>query len=56
MAGTGTSSTTVEWALAELIRHPKIVAHVHEELDRGVGRDRLMSEQDLAQLTTFKPW
>ncbi|PON70320.1 Cytochrome P450, E-class, group I [Trema orientale] len=50
-AGTDTSSSTVEWAIAELIRHPNILAQVQQELDRVVGRDRLVSELDLAQLT-----
>ena len=50
-AGTDTSSSTVEWAIAELIRHPKILAQVKEELDRVVGRDSLVSELDLAQLS-----
>uniref|UniRef100_A0A803P9M0 Reverse transcriptase zinc-binding domain-containing protein n=1 Tax=Cannabis sativa TaxID=3483 RepID=A0A803P9M0_CANSA len=50
-AGTDTSSSTVEWAIAELIRHPKIMAHVQEELDHVVGRDRLVSDADLTQLT-----
>ena len=50
-AGTDTSSSTVEWALAELIRHPKILAQVQQELDSVVGRDRLVGELDLAQLT-----
>lgn len=50
-AGTDTSSSTVEWAIAELIRHPKILARVQQELDQVVGRDRLVTELDLAQLT-----
>nr|WOC73942.1 flavonoid 3'-monooxygenase [Ficus virens] len=49
-AGTDTSSSTVEWAIAELIRHPKMLVQVQEELDRVVGRDRLVSELDLGQL------
>ncbi|KAM7267528.1 hypothetical protein ACFE04_009694 [Oxalis oulophora] len=50
-AGTDTSSSTTEWAIAELIRHPKILARVQSELDTVVGRDRLVTEQDLPQLT-----
>ncbi|KAG5232949.1 flavonoid 3'-monooxygenase [Salix suchowensis] len=50
-AGTDTSSSTVEWAIAELIRHPHILARVQQELDSVVGRDRLVTELDLAQLT-----
>ncbi|KAJ8752741.1 hypothetical protein K2173_007051 [Erythroxylum novogranatense] len=50
-AGTDTSSSTTEWAIAELIRHPEALARVREELDSLVGRDRLISEFDLPQLT-----
>nr|AYM55669.1 cytochrome p450 [Croton stellatopilosus] len=53
-AGTDTSSSTVEWAIAELIRHPKILSKVKQELDSVVGRDRLVTELDLAQLTYFQ--
>ncbi|KAF5477133.1 hypothetical protein F2P56_003805 [Juglans regia] len=53
-AGTDTSSSTVEWAIAELVRHPKILASVQRELDSVVGRDRLVSELDLPQLTYFQ--
>ncbi|XP_030537330.2 flavonoid 3'-monooxygenase-like [Rhodamnia argentea] len=50
-AGTDTSSSTTEWAIAELIRHPKILAQVQEEIDSVVGRDRLVTELDLPRLT-----
>ncbi|XP_062116681.1 flavonoid 3'-monooxygenase [Humulus lupulus] len=50
-AGTDTSASTVEWAIAELIRHPNIMAQVQEELDSVVGRDRLVGDVELAQLT-----
>ncbi|KAL3513070.1 hypothetical protein ACH5RR_025787 [Cinchona calisaya] len=50
-AGTDTSSSTVEWAIAELIRNPKILAQAQEELDTIVGPDRLVTEADLTQLT-----
>lgn len=50
-AGTDTSSSTIEWAIAELIRHPKVRAQVQQELDSVVGRDRLVTELDLPELT-----
>ncbi|GAB4860870.1 cytochrome P450 [Ancistrocladus abbreviatus] len=53
-AGTDTSSSTVEWGLAELIHHPKVLAQVQQELDSIVGRERLVSELDLPQLTFFQ--
>ncbi|KAJ8773149.1 hypothetical protein K2173_028326 [Erythroxylum novogranatense] len=49
-AGTDTSSSTTEWAIAELIRHPQALTRVKQELDTVVGRDRLVSELDLPQL------
>jgi flavonoid 3'-monooxygenase len=53
VAGTDTTSTIVEWSLAELIRHPDILKQAQEELDAVVGRDRLVSETDLPRLTFF---
>ncbi|XP_066317522.1 flavonoid 3'-monooxygenase CYP75B3-like [Miscanthus floridulus] len=50
-AGTDTTSSTVEWALAELIRHPDVLKKAQQELDAVVGRDRLVSESDLPRLT-----
>ncbi|KAJ6830775.1 flavonoid 3'-monooxygenase-like [Iris pallida] len=49
-AGTDTSSSTVEWALAELIHHPDILKKAQEELDSVVGRNRLVLESDLPKL------
>ena len=49
-AGTDTTSSTVEWALAELIRHPDVLAKAQQELDAVVGRGRLVSESDLPRL------
>nr|ACN65826.1 flavonoid 3'-hydroxylase [Echinops bannaticus] len=50
-AGTDTSSSTVEWAIAELIRHPQLLKQAQEEMDTIVGRDRLVTEVDLSRLT-----
>jgi flavonoid 3'-monooxygenase len=41
----------VEWALAELIRHPDVLKQVQRELDIVVGKDRLVTESDLPRLT-----
>ncbi|KAF8037420.1 hypothetical protein BT93_B0350 [Corymbia citriodora subsp. variegata] len=50
-AGTDTSSSTTEWAIAELIHRPDLLARVQEEIDSVVGRDRLVTELDLPRLT-----
>ena len=51
MAGTDTSSSTVEWAIAELTHNPKLLAQAQEELDTVVGSNRLVTEADLPRLT-----
>ncbi|KAL5229858.1 hypothetical protein ABZP36_028634 [Zizania latifolia] len=53
VAGTDTTSSIVEWALAEMVRHPDILKRAQEEMDAVVGRDRLLSESDLPRLTYF---
>ncbi|CAA7393449.1 unnamed protein product [Spirodela intermedia] len=49
-AGTDTTSSTVEWALAELIRHPRILKAAQEEIDAVVGKGRLVADSDLGSL------
>nr|QPF47154.1 flavonoid 3'-hydroxylase [Clarkia gracilis subsp. sonomensis]QPF47155.1 flavonoid 3'-hydroxylase [Clarkia gracilis subsp. sonomensis] len=49
-AGTDTTSSTVEWSIAELIRHPTILATLQSELDAVVGPTRLVTELDLPNL------
>nr|ANY30306.1 flavonoid 3'hydroxylase [Oryza officinalis] len=49
-AGTDTTSSTVEWTLAEMIRHPDVLKEAQYELDTVVGRGRLVSESDLPRL------
>uniref|UniRef100_A0A0E0ESN4 Uncharacterized protein n=1 Tax=Oryza meridionalis TaxID=40149 RepID=A0A0E0ESN4_9ORYZ len=48
--GTDTSAITVEWAISELLRKPEILAKATEELDRVVGRGRLVTETDMPSL------
>ncbi|XP_039137398.1 LOW QUALITY PROTEIN: flavonoid 3'-monooxygenase CYP75B137-like [Dioscorea cayenensis subsp. rotundata] len=52
--GTDTTSSTVEWALVELIRHPDILAAAQKELDSIVGRSRLVSELDLNNIPVLQ--
>ncbi|ONI13659.1 hypothetical protein PRUPE_4G235500, partial [Prunus persica] len=41
------SSTAVEWAFSELMRHPKAMKKVQKELENVVGLDRMVEESDL---------
>ncbi|KAH6838025.1 phenylalanine N-monooxygenase-like protein [Perilla frutescens var. hirtella] len=47
-------SNAVEWAMAEMINEPKILDKACEELDRVVGKDRLVEESDLPKLNYVK--
>nr|AHI15943.1 flavonoid 3'-hydroxylase [Pohlia nutans] len=49
-AGTDTSATTAEWAMAELITHPGIMQKAQAELVAVVGEDRLVQEVDIPKL------
>ncbi|PKI72208.1 hypothetical protein CRG98_007406 [Punica granatum] len=49
-AGTDSSSIAVEWALTELINHPKMMQKAQEEIDSVLGKNRLLSEADIPNL------
>ncbi|GER51933.1 cytochrome P450 [Striga asiatica] len=49
-AGMDTTMITVEWALAEMVRNPRVQQKLQDELDRVVGRDRVMTEADIPNL------
>ncbi|CAN4089052.1 unnamed protein product [Withania somnifera] len=49
-AGTDTTSSTLEWAMAELLKNPHTLEKAQEELDQLIGRGKLIDEADVAQL------
>ncbi|TKY46660.1 Flavonoid 3',5'-hydroxylase 1 [Spatholobus suberectus] len=49
-AGTDTSSSIIEWALAELLENPNILIMAQKEMDQVIGRQRLLDESDLPKL------
>ncbi|XP_057873228.1 cytochrome P450 81Q32 [Cryptomeria japonica] len=50
-AGSDTSSVSLEWALSLLLQHPDVMRKAREELDSKVGRNRMVEESDIPQLT-----
>ncbi|CAN1804726.1 Trimethyltridecatetraene synthase [Linum perenne] len=48
--GTDTSATTVEWAMSELMKQPKLIEKATKELDEVVGRERWVEERDIPNL------
>lgn len=49
-AGTDTSSSVIEWSLAEMLKNPSILKRAHEEMDKVIGRSRRLVESDLPKL------
>ena len=50
VAGTETSSTTMEWAMSLLLNHPEKMKKVVAEIDCNVGLEHLLEEADLSKL------
>ncbi|XP_057833862.1 cytochrome P450 81Q32-like [Cryptomeria japonica] len=51
IAGSDTSSLSLEWVLSLLILHPNIMKMAQAELDFKIGKSRLVEESDIPQLT-----
>ncbi|KAL2497460.1 Flavonoid 3'-monooxygenase [Abeliophyllum distichum] len=48
--GTDTSPTIVEWTFHEIMKKPHIIEKAAEELDRVIGRERWVEENDFSKL------
>ncbi|XP_039168244.1 tyrosine N-monooxygenase [Eucalyptus grandis] len=54
MAAVDNPSNAVEWAMAEMIYRPELLKKAKEEIDRVVGKERLVQESDIPQLNYIK--
>lgn len=54
-AGTGTPSTTVDWAMAEMLKNPHVMEKAQDEL-RNIfdGKSRAVDEEYLNEATYLK--
>ncbi|XP_073061531.1 cytochrome P450 76T24-like [Primulina eburnea] len=50
VAGTDTTSSTVEWAMSELLRHPDKMLKVKNELREVIGKNEQVTESDISRL------
>ncbi|KAK4438529.1 Trimethyltridecatetraene synthase [Sesamum alatum] len=48
--GTESSAVTVEWAMSEILKKPKILKKATEELDRVIGQNKWVQEKDMSNL------
>ncbi|XP_028792308.1 uncharacterized protein LOC114748121 [Neltuma alba] len=51
LAATDTSSVVIEWALSELLRDPRVMKDLQNELQEVVGMKRMVEEVDLVSLS-----
>ncbi|KAL6296193.1 hypothetical protein ACE6H2_004335 [Prunus campanulata] len=51
VAGTDTTSTALDWAMALLLNHPETMEKVRAEIETKIGQERLLEEHDLPKLT-----
>lgn len=51
LAGTDTSSLTLEWAMSSLVNHPEVLEKARVELNDNLGQNRLIDEPDLSKLS-----
>ncbi|KAI4356019.1 hypothetical protein L6164_000073 [Bauhinia variegata] len=47
-------SNAIEWALAEMLNEPELIQRATEEIDKVVGKERLVQESDLPRLNYVK--
>ncbi|PWA96070.1 geraniol 10-hydroxylase [Artemisia annua] len=50
VAGTDTTSNSLEWAMAEVLRNPHTMAKAKEELKDVTGKGKLVDEADISRL------
>ncbi|XP_076918874.1 cytochrome P450 81Q32-like [Bidens hawaiensis] len=50
LAGTDTSSVTIEWAMSLLLNHPNVLEKARSHIDEYVGNERLVQETDIPSL------
>ncbi|KAG5560721.1 hypothetical protein RHGRI_003904 [Rhododendron griersonianum] len=50
VAGTDTTSSTIEWAMAELLHNPEILEKAKAELEQTIGKGKLIQESDISRL------
>ena len=46
-----TSATAIEWAMSELVRNPRVMKKLQEELQNVIGMDQMVEERDLGKLS-----
>ncbi|KAJ8449859.1 hypothetical protein Cgig2_001515 [Carnegiea gigantea] len=51
LAGSDTSTQTLEWAMALILSHPEVLEKAKTEIDTHIDKDRIVEDSDLPRLT-----
>ena len=51
VAGTETTSSTIEWAMSLLLNHPAALNKVQAEMDASIGTSRMVTADDVPRLS-----
>ncbi|CAM6115215.1 unnamed protein product [Calypogeia fissa] len=50
VAGSDTSTSTLEWSMSELLKAPELMKRAQEEVDKVAGFDRTVNESDIPNM------
>ncbi|KAK1271897.1 Cytochrome P450 71A1 [Acorus gramineus] len=53
-AGTDTVHTVIDWAMAELIKHPNMMMKARDEVDRTIRTESMIKEDDTEKMSYLK--
>ncbi|KAJ9707341.1 hypothetical protein PVL29_002368 [Vitis rotundifolia] len=53
-AGSDTATITTEWAMTELLRNPRVMQKVRQELSKVIGAGQMVRESDMDRLPYFQ--
>ncbi|KAJ4965886.1 hypothetical protein NE237_017735 [Protea cynaroides] len=54
MAGSDTTSSTIEWGMAEILKKPEVHRKILVEFEQVIGKNRFIEEADIHKLTYFQ--
>ncbi|PIA38454.1 hypothetical protein AQUCO_02800280v1 [Aquilegia coerulea] len=54
IGGTDTTSTTIEWAMTELVKNPNVMKKAQAEVRKVVGKKNKVSDEDIHQMEYLK--
>nr|ASB17938.1 cytochrome P450 CYP71B101 [Polygala tenuifolia] len=54
LGGVDTTALSVEWAMAELVRNPRVMAKAQQEIRSRIGDKQKVDEEDIEQLNYLK--